>query len=197
MNLPFNQAADNNKQVILDILKPLAKNNDKLLEIGSGTGQHMVHFAKHMPEVSFQPSDRHENLAGIKARIEQSKLTNISSPIELDVNERKLWPAPTNFTLIYSANTSHIMAWQEVELMLELVAACLKPQGKFILYGPFNDNGDFTSESNQSFDAFLKQQAPHMGLRDKQAIIKTCLLHNLQLINTHTMPRNNLMMCFG
>ena len=160
---PFSQACENNKQPILTLLQQIFIAPATILEIGSGTGQHAVHFATHLPHLRWQPSDHPDNYQLCQPWLADAKLTNIGSPIALDVGQQH-WPVP-DFDGVFSANTAHIMAWQEVEAMFAgagkgLTASTIRREGAsghFCLYGPFKYNGDFTSASNQNFDQHLKK----------------------------------------
>ncbi|MDX1812748.1 MAG: DUF938 domain-containing protein, partial [Gammaproteobacteria bacterium] len=147
---PFAESCEQNKQPILEILLSEFSNKQNILEIGSGTGQHAVFFAENMPHLRWHTSERSENIPGIHAWLADANAKNIVPPFELDVNESH-WP-DIKFDGIFSANTVHIMAWQEVEKMFEGIGSIIAENGVFCLYGPFNYNGKFTSESNARFD---------------------------------------------
>jgi hypothetical protein len=160
-----------------------------VLEVGSGTGQHAVHFARHLPHLSWLCTDRVENHPGIKGWLDEAGLPNVSGPLQLDVSE-SVWPVD-NANYAFSANTAHIMSWPEVELMFAGVAAVLPPGGLFCLYGPFNRAGEFTSESNRAFDRMLRERDPAMGIRDDRALIALGQRHDLVLTAESAMPANN------
>jgi hypothetical protein len=159
------------------------------LEIGAGTGQHAVHFASHLPHLQWQPTDCEANLAGIGLWVSEAALPNLRAPLQLDVRNSE-WPVQT-VDYVFSANTAHIMSWPEVELMFAGIARVLRTRGMFALYGPFNRDGRFTSESNQAFDASLRARDPNMGLRDDQALKALGLQHGLAFTAEHAMPANN------
>jgi cyclopropane fatty-acyl-phospholipid synthase-like methyltransferase len=164
-----------------------------VLEIGSCTGQHVVHFAAAFPGLTWQPSDRKENLAGLSARIEQQAGRNVLSAIELDVT--RTWPE-LKFDAVYSANTSHIMSWDEVRAMFSGTGVVLKPNGVFCLYGPFNRDGQFTSKSNEVFDRSLRNRNPAMGIRDVEALESLGLQHQITLTQQYALPANNSLLVF-
>ena len=189
MSKPFSQACLNNRQPILDVLLQYFGEVDQVLEIGSGTGQHAVFFAEHMPWLRWQPSDRAEHLDGIRAWRTEAALPNLAAPLELDV-ARQPWPLDA-VPAIFSANTVHIMGWPEVEAFIPAVGARLPPGGLFCLYGPFNYGGNYTSPSNAQFDGWLKQRDARSGIRDFEAVDALADAAGLTLLADHAMPANN------
>ncbi len=165
-----------------------------MLEIGSGTGQHAVFFTQIMANLLWQPSDREENLPGLEARFEAEDSSNILPPIKLDVMQDS-WPG-YSYDAAYSANTAHIMPWEAVEAMFAGVAVHLESQARFCLYGPFNVNNCFTSQSNAHFDARLRAENSKMGIRDMALIKSLGSLHHLALEQKITMPANNFILVF-
>jgi len=189
VNKPYSQACENNKQPIADVLALYLKNEGSVLEVGSGTGQHAVYMTEAFPQITWQTSDRIENHAGITAWVSDTESQNCLPPIALDVNNAH-WDGG-RFDFIFSANTVHIMSWDEVIKFFAFIPHALKSKGKFFLYGPFNYNGKFTSQSNAYFDASLKGHAPHMGIRDFEAVDELAKQSGLSLIDDHEMPANN------
>lgn len=185
---PYAEACDQNRDPILTVLAPLVRERHRVLEIGSGTGQHAVYFAAALPHLLWQSSDRRENLAGIQCWIEEAGLNNLLPPLELDVLNH--WPAEC-FEAIFSANTAHIMGIDAVEAMFTGVGAHLEPGGVFVLYGPFSRDAQHTSLSNARFDAWLRAQDPAMGVRDQRQLEQLAATHGLHLIADHSMPVNN------
>ena len=151
---PRSAACERNREPILQVLRQWFTEPGIALEIGAGTGQHAVHFATHLPHLQWQPTDCEANLAGIGLWVSAAALPNLRAPVKLDVRDRT-WPLET-VDYVFSSNTAHIMSWPEVELMFAGIARILRPRGRFCLYGPFNRDGCFTSESNQAFDASLR-----------------------------------------
>ena len=186
---PRSEACERNREPILEVLRQWFTQPGVALEIGAGTGQHAVHFAGNLPHLHWQPTDCEQNLAGIGLWVSEAALPNLRSPVKLDVRDGK-WPVQTA-DYIFSANTSHIMSWAEVELMFAGVARVLRTRGLFALYGPFNRDGRFTSDSNQAFDASLRERDPKMGLRDDQALKALARKHGLAFTAEHAMPANN------
>jgi len=185
---PFAESCEQNKQVILDVIKRQFSECKNILEIGSGTGQHAVFFAAHLRHLHWQPSERSENLAGIQAWLQKYPQKNISQPIELDVTTN--WPDRT-FDGVFSANTAHIMSWPEVIRFFEGISHVLQGNGLFCLYGPFNYNQQYSSESNRRFDSWLKEQDPARGIRDFADLDRLAKKNGLAFKEDTKMPANN------
>lgn len=185
---PFSPACERNRDPILAALREPFAARREVLEIGSGTGQHAVHIAAALPHLNWQTSDIAENLPGIRAWLAEAALPNTPPPLELDVKGR--WPA-RRFDASFSANTLHIMSWLEVQRLFEQLDRALTEDAVLAVYGPFNYSGQFTSDSNAAFDAALRERAPHMGLRDVDAVDALARAINLKLIADLPMPANN------
>jgi len=192
-DLPFAAACERNKAPIFAVLKEVLPAKGTVLEIGSGTGQHIVFFAAQQPALHWQPSDRKEYLPGISRQLAVAGCSNILPLIELDVMES--WPAQ-NFDAVYSANTAHIMDWQAVCAMFKGVSQRLLPGGPFCVYGPFNEGGTFTAPSNAAFDAQLRLQNPGMGIRDIEALQTLAASQQLVLEHRFSLPANNQLLLF-
>lgn len=191
---PFAESCEQNKRHILTVLRQLLHDRHHLLEIGSGTGQHAIYFAEAFPELRWQTSDRAENHPGIHAWLAEEGGANALAPLDLDVRSTP-WPLPSaSVDAVFSANTSHIMGWDGVEAMFAGVAEVLIDGGLFILYGPFNYRGRFTTEGNAQFDQWLKERDPQSGIRDFEALVKLGLQHGLTLHRDFAMPANNRML---
>jgi len=188
LDKPYSEACDENKEPILAVIAPLFTAARQVLEIGSGTGQHAVWFAAHLPHLRWQTSDVPEYLPGIRQWLAQACLPNLPPPLSLNVGGD--WPAgPVDG--VFSANTSHIMGKSDVALLFRGVARVLAPGGVFALYGPFRCGGRHTSESNARFDAWLKARHPRMGVRDVDDLRRLADAAGLDLIADHAMPVNN------
>jgi cyclopropane fatty-acyl-phospholipid synthase-like methyltransferase len=185
---PYAESCDENKAPILAVLLRLFSDIRTVLEIGSGTGQHGVHFAAAMPHLIWQTSDVEGNHPGIRVWLEEAALPNLRDPIPLDVGG--VWPVMA-YDGVFSANTAHIMSWPEVELMFQGIGRVLEAGGCFALYGPFNYRGGYTSESNRSFDGWLKSRDPLSGIRDFEALDELAASNRLQLTEDVEMPVNN------
>lgn len=185
---PFSESSEQNKHVIFEKIKPYLADGLEVLEIGSGTGQHAIHFASVVPGLVWQASDLVENLPAIKAWIRDSQLTNLPDPIELDVSSGWI---NKSYDLIYSANTFHIMSQIQVEYCLSRCTACLKPKAHLIVYGAFNYNGKYTSTSNEQFDRWLKSRDPQSGIKHFEWINQLASESGLRLVSDTAMPANN------
>lgn len=188
-DLPDAPATQRNRDPILGVLREHFADRRHILEIGSGTGQHAVHFAAALPDLQWQCSDRRENPPGIRARLTEAALANTPPPLQLDV-ARDAWP-DARFDAAFTANTLHIMAWAEVERMFAGLDAILDDDATLVVYGPFNVGGAFTSASNAAFDASLREQAPHMGLRDLEAVDALAGNIGMARLADIAMPANN------
>ncbi|SFM96529.1 DUF938 domain-containing protein [Marinobacter pelagius] len=193
-DLPYSQACENNKAPILEKLKAIFITPGKVLEIGTLTGQHAVHFAQAMPHLQWQPSDHPEAAHLCRLRLEQAGLPNILPVVELDVSAPN-WPVDT-FQWAFSANTAHIMSWSEVEQMFRGIGERLPKDGAFCLYGPFNNQGEYSSDSNRRFDQSLRSQAAHMGIRDLVDLSALAESAGMTLAENHPMPANNRLLVF-
>lgn len=187
MDKPFSQACENNKDPILNVLRQTFKDCKHVLEIGSGTGQHAVYFAQHLTHLTWQCSDAMSNHEGINAWVAAHNCPNLIKPIPFVVGQ-DTWPKG-DFDGVFSANTAHIMHKFEVKLMLELIGNHLPKNGVFCQYGPFNQNGQYSSESNQAFDIQLNENG-YGGIRDIEEL--QYWARNLILKEVITMPANNL-----
>ncbi len=186
---PFSQACENNKQPILERIRNTFTSPGTILEIGTGTGQHAVHFASALPHLVWQPSDRPGASGHCLGWIRDSALANIRPPVELDVASAN-WPV-ASIEGAYSANTAHIMAWEEVEAMFVGLGNRISTGMPFCLYGPFSYGGKQTSDSNRTFDRHLRVQAAHMGIRDMDDLLKLAERAGFGLECDHEMPANN------
>jgi len=190
MDKPFAQSCEENKTVILQQLKALLATTKHCLEIGSGTGQHAVYFSEHLPHLSWQPSELKENIQGINLWIKESVAINIQPPIELDVFSSS-WLQDKTYDAAFTANTLHIMSIEHVEKLFSGLGQVLNKGALFISYGPFNYNGQFSSESNARFELWLKQQNQLSGIRDIVDLKRFAASHNIELIDDIDMPVNN------
>lgn len=191
--LPCSEACERNKQPILAVLARHLVGTQRVLEVGSGTAQHAVHFARHLPQVIWQPSDQPDGLASIAARIEQEGTPNLRAPIALDVASVDAWPSPGQFDALFSANTLHIMSWQHVQAMFAGVARLMSPvaDARLYIYGPFKYRGEYTSASNAAFDAMLRGRDAESGIRDFEAVDALAVAAGFALLEDNGMPANN------
>lgn len=186
---PFAPSCERNREPILQVLAPLLRTARSVLEVGSGTGQHAVHFAAAMPWLTWQTSERAEHLPGLGLWLAETALPNTPPALTLDVAQGP-WPA-LQVDAVFTANTLHIMGWPQVQAFFAGVSGVLAPGGTLATYGPFNENGAYTSESNAQFDAWLKARDPHSAIRDFEAVDALARGIGLQLMDDHAMPANN------
>ena len=268
---PFSPACERNRDPILAVLRAQFTNRHDVLEVGSGTGQHAVHFAAAMPWLTWQCSDRAEYLPGLRLWLDEAHLANTPPPAELDVAVGP-WPAPwlppplplagegwgegareracgeahttrsrgrlptdarphppsghlaprpglrasaqaflaaraggsqallvtpqagegnTRFDAAFSANSLHIMGWPEVEAFFAGLGMALADDATLVVYGPFNDGGAFSSDSNRAFDRSLRARDPRMGIRDTEAVDALARAIGLRVVEDVAMPANN------
>jgi cyclopropane fatty-acyl-phospholipid synthase-like methyltransferase len=190
MKLPSSPACENNKRFILEILQRVFETCQSVLEIGSGTGQHAVYLAPRLAPTTWQTSDLNENHPGINAWLEAFPADNLQAPLELDV-DAPLWPVTQPIDAVFTANTCHIMAWSSVENMFSRLGEILPENGVLAIYGPFNYDNQYTSDSNARFDAWLKERGAHQGIRDFEALNELAHDEGFSLTEDNAMPANN------
>ena len=186
---PYSESCERNQRPILKVLQETLTNQQHVLEIASGTGQHAVYFGRALPHLSWQTSELTQNHEGILAWLNEIKLPNVLPPITINVNDTK-WPVGIVDT-VFNANTVHIITWPEVERLFAGIARVLNPSGILCLYGPFKYKGEFTSESNARFDALLKSRNKNSGIRDFETINRLAKTHDLLLVKDVAMPNYN------
>lgn len=185
---PHAPSTERNREPILAVLREHFADRREVLEIGSGTGQHAVHFAGALPHLRWQTSERADALPGIRAWLASASRPNTPPPLELDVGGT--WPAH-RFDAVFTANTLHIMPWSAVEQLFTALPDVMTPEAVLAVYGPFNYGGRHTSESNAAFDQWLKQGAPHQGIRDFERVDALATGAGLRLRADIAMPSNN------
>jgi SAM-dependent methyltransferase len=188
-NKPFAVYADRNGEPILEILRDEFSAVRKVLEIGSGTGQHAARFAAALPDLQWQTSDLAENHDGINAWVSSSNLDNLLPPLLLDVRTDELPIAA--YDGLFSANTTHIMSFDSVKKMFKLIGTSLTDGGVFCLYGPFRQGGVFNSPSNASFHASLRSRDSDMGIRQLEKLDDLGRANGLIRKKLYAMPANN------
>lgn len=192
--LPFSPAAQRNATPITEILSDVLIEDDMVLEIGAGTGQHAVHMAKAFPNVRWLATDRAENLSAISARIEHAGCSNTPSPQELDVLA-DTWP-PVSPTVVYTANTFHIMPPKAWPILLRRAFELLPEGGRVVIYGPFRARGRELEPSNMRFEQLLQREVPHRGIRVQEDVIEFAEELGFRLRANHAMPANNRCLVF-
>lgn len=196
---PFSAACQRNQQPIAEVLAdyfPGAfSDSARVLEIGSGSGQHGVFFASRLPHVLWQPTDLAAALAGMELWRQDAGLDNLLPALELDVNRRP-WPVSPGFDAVFTANTVHFVDWESVTNLVRGSAEVLPAGGHLLIYGPFNDQGRYTSAGNQQLDQWLRQRDPASGIKDRQALIELAGDAGLGLGRRHCLPANNELLSF-
>ena len=188
-------APERNKAPVLTVLQRILPPTGTLLEVASGTGQHAVHFAQHLPSWTVQPTDIDgDNLASIQAWAHEEGLPNLRFPLELDVCDLDWKIAPLG--TIFNANMIHIAPWQVALGLLGGAARHLVSGGLLIMYGPFRVGGQHTAPSNQAFDDTLRQRDVRFGVRDLEAVASAAQQHGLTLQERIEMPANNQILVF-
>lgn len=188
---PFAPAAARNADAILGVLRHELARAEEILEIGSGTGQHAVHFAAALRHVTWQTSDLPENHDAIRLQLQAVGVANVLPPLLLDMLAPGI--ADTAYDAVFTANTLHIMPAEAAERMIRFVAGALRDGGLFCCYGPFRRSGDFSTPSNEAFDQSLRRQDARMGLRDLEEISSLARSHGLARLRIYAMPANNLL----
>ena len=185
---PFAESSEQNKLPILGVLETELAHSHRVLEVGSGTGQHAVFFAEQLPHLHWICSDLAENHAAIKMWLDEAGRDNIEGPLLLDARED--W-SPMQADSVFSANAIHIMSWQAVQGMIKNIGNILTTDGKLCLYGPFMYAGEHTAESNARFDVWLKNRDPLSGVRDVAELETLLNSQGMELTNDYEMPANN------
>lgn len=194
-NEAYSAAADNNKDAILEVLKKYIRGEKRLLEIGTGTAQHAIHFAKHFDQLQWVTSDLARNHLPIATLLKKEKISNLHGPEKLQIGVDDF--PKGSFDFVYTANTLHIMSWKENKTLFKLLGKRLREGSLAFFYGPFKYNGDFTSPSNRDFDAHLKEQNLSSGIRNFEDVKKNMTDYGFKLVNDHEMPVNNRLLVFA
>ena len=188
-------AADRNKGPILEVLRRVLPAHGLVLEIGSGTGQHVVHFARALPGLFWQPSDPdREHLRSIGAWSHVENLANVLAPLELDVCKHP-WPIAAADAIV-CINMIHVSPWAATEVLIAGAREMLPREGVLFLYGPYRRHGRHTALSNEAFDADLRAHDPAWGLRDMEEVEKSGSRAGFALVETVAMPANNFSIVF-
>ncbi|MFB9134025.1 DUF938 domain-containing protein [Vibrio olivae] len=189
MSKQFSEACERNKYPILTHLKSHFRTARRVLEIGSGTGQHAAHFATHLPHLVWHTSDMPNNHLSIRTYVREKALTNLVEPIEFTVGI-DAWPLG-DVDAVFTANTTHIMQPEEAKLMMESVQAALPVDGVFCQYGPMKIKGEFSGDSDREFDRQIRAQG-FGGIRDLEQLVEWA--NGLRLEHVISMPANNFLL---
>ncbi|KWB44500.1 DUF938 domain-containing protein [Burkholderia ubonensis] len=188
-------AAERNRGPILDVLRRVLPARGDVLEIASGTGQHVVHFAAGLPGLHWRPSDPDAQARrSIAAWIAQAGLSNVDAPLVFDVRDAS-WPFAA-LDAIVCINMIHIAPWACAEALFAGASRVLRPGGVLVLYGPYRREGRHTAPSNAAFDAQLRSRDPSWGVRDLETVVALGLDRGLDCIEVVEMPANNLSVVF-
>ena len=191
----YSPSAERNKQPILDILRSVVPARGEALEIASGTAQHVVWFAQHLPQWNWQPTDLHRGaLYNIEAYVDQTELDNVYAPRLLNVMDANWLPDDDTVDLIVCINMLHISPWATCAALMQGSARHLAPGGKLVTYGPYLEDGVPTAPSNLAFDQSLRQRHPAWGVRRREDVQDAAAQAGLRLIQRHPMPANNLLL---
>jgi SAM-dependent methyltransferase len=192
--MPFSEACERNKGPILEVLCSVLADRSHVLEIGSGTGQHAVHFAAHLEHLTWHPTERLSALPELTARIQAEGGRNLRQPMVLDVRQ-SVWPL-RSADAVFTANTLHIMSWPDVTAMFHGIGATLTPGGVVCVYGPFRYAGRYTSPSNLEFDRLLQERDPDSGIREIHDLTALASGFGLRLDADHDLPAHNRLLVF-
>ena len=189
-------AAERNKEPILTVLETVLPEAGSVLEIASGSGQHVCYFAAELPRIRWHPTEPDEaSRTAIVTRVREAGLTNVEPPLALDVHEPR-WPVAASYDAVLCINMVHISPWSSTNALCLGAARHLRTQGKLVLYGPYLESGT-AEQSNLDFDATLKRRNQEWGLRDLDEVTRVAALHGLQRRQVVRMPANNLMVVFA
>ncbi|MGH1592271.1 DUF938 domain-containing protein (plasmid) [Methylobacterium phyllosphaerae] len=191
----FAPAVARNKETILDVLRRVLPPAGLILEVASGSGEHVAHFAAALPELQWQPSDAEPKaLRSIAAHAKAAGLPNILPPVPLDVHAEP-WPV-SRADAVLAINMVHIAPWSATEGLMVGAGRILPPGGLLYLYGPFSVAGAHTADSNAAFDAALRARNPAWGVRDVEAVSDAALSQGLGLVERSPMPANNFSLVY-
>ena len=195
MEKPYSSSCERNAKPIRDVLKKVIRNNHKnLLELGSGTGQHAVYIAPQFPKIIWTTSDVKSNHGGINLWLSDANVQNVKGPLELEIGKDNF--PDGNFDVVYTANTFHIMDWEKDKSFMQLCRNNLKEGALVIIYGPFNYNRAYTSQSNADFDIWLKERDPLSAIRSFEDVNESMSSSGFTLLHDFEMPANNRTLCF-
>lgn len=193
---PFSPACERNKEPILSVMKEIITKDDRrLLEIGSGTGQHAVYLSPHFPFMEWHPSDVHHNIPGMKKWFDEFKIPSIQAPHKIEVGKNEL--PKLKFDVVFTANTFHIMHWKECKSLMKMLGGRLREGSRVMIYGPFKYDGKFTSPSNEIFDQELRLGDPLSGIRSNEDVLNVMTKNGFALLQDYEMPSYNRFLVFN
>ncbi len=196
MEKPYSAASERNQGPILEVLlKHIHLTDRRVLEIGSGTGQHAIHFAPHFPQVEWFPTDLSDKMLGLNMNLKDARTQNIQKPQRLDVSKDDF--PKLKFDVVFTANTLHIMNWKDCKSFMKLLGHRLRENSRAIFYGPFKYKGEFSSDSDAQFDLMIKERDPLSGIRSFEDIFSNMTKNGFELIADYEMPANNRTLVFN
>lgn len=182
-------SCERNKEPILAVLREILSVPGLVLEIGSGSGQHAVHFARGLPHVEWQPTDVADSLPGISAWRDKAGLANLREPLALDLFSGR-WPVAAAQAVV-CINTIHIVSWEAVERLFAGAGRLLSPGGVMYVYGPYRYADRPLEPSNEEFDRWLKARDSASGVRLFEDVNRLAGQNGLMLAGDRAMPANN------
>lgn len=194
----FSPSTARNRDVILDVLRRVLPPRASVLELASGSGEHAVHIAKALPEITWQPSDPDETARGsIAAWIEAEGLSNVRPPLAIDVSVADWGVEGQRFDALVAINMIHISPWEATLGLMAGAGRLLGKGGVLYTYGAYKRGGRHTAPSNEAFEGWLKQRDERFGVRDLEAVEEAAGARGLRLREIIEMPANNFSLVFG
>ena len=194
----FSPSAERNKHPILDTLRTFLPTHGQALEIASGTGQHVVWLAQHLPDWTWQPTEVHRGaLYNIEVRANEADLANVLESVQLDVCKEPWFAEATPYDLVLCINMLHIAPWAACAALMRGAARHLRPQGVLVTYGPYFEADIAPTPSNLEFDQSLRAHDSSFGIRQLADVQDQAALAGLQLQARHALPANNLLLVWG
>lgn len=186
----FSPAYERNREPIASVLRPLLSAHTRVLEVGSGSGQHAVDFAHLFEQTLWQPSDRPGHLQSILSWRDEANLGNLAEPVELDLADPDGWPAD-RYDLVVAINVIHIAPWPATQQLFNLAAQVCEENGRVFLYGPFRYQDRPFEPSNAAFDAQLRMNGSESGIRCYQDVNACAATAGFEAEDDQPMPANN------
>ncbi len=192
---PFAPAAEENKADILRVLKQvITEENFRLMEVGSGTGQHAVFCAPHFPSLQWVTTDTADKLEGITMWLREAQVPNVHGPVAYEVGKDEF--PRQKCDVVFAANIFHILSWKNDKTLIKALGNRLREGSKVLFYGAFNYGGKFTSKSNEAFDAALKAKNPQSGIRHFEDVQKAMTKAGFEFVKDFEMLFNNRILYF-
>lgn len=195
MEQPTSPSVARNREPILTVLKHYLNDPGRLLEVGSGTGEHALFFAPQFPNIKWVVTDQASQIPNLKRVLKAQELKNIKGPYVLHIGKDD-FPDKTPVDYVFTANTLHIMSWKECKTLFKLLSKRLRQGALVFFYGPFNYGGEFTSQSNAEFDEWLKARDSKSGIRQFEDVVSAMQKNGFGLLKDHEMPANNRTLVF-